>query len=236
MRAAASTALFLAVATPVAALEDILTRPESCAPVLTVQKHECVVETHFLCSGNDSYFRVEKHGVTGLSEVTHIAEDWSWLHYYNADNALRAEAKAADGGQIRQTLIDAGRANLHYKFEADRAGKTSSGTVLGIAATFDSNHKIDGRRVTKTRMNLGVAFADGEGMIPLWSVIYLDPLANTVIAEGFRVAGIETTEDKPREQPAHIIRDGEEGFGTIVPDTDCGDLSFLFPGAGGTRG
>lgn len=209
---------------------SILTRGADCAPVMTIQKRGCVVETQYLCGKGDAATwrseNFEAAGVDGVS-VSTLAYD---------------PIEFADGSGDGGIVFDAGRTFSSHpnKVIAEGVGQLEQGgmfimrglsrpvTVQGTLKRLDPPLVLDG--VTLQRIELSGTMQFPQPMKPLTLVANYHYDARTrVLFAGESKIELPWTKEKPLESPARIILPGQPGFQSEQPVFDCGELSMAAP-------
>ena len=220
-----------ALAAPGAAMADgdLMTRPASCVPVMTIQKHGCEVETHMRCgSGETAFWRLENLENTD-------GEDYAFVSH--ADSRYNV-TDFQDGSGLK-IVTDPTKSYADLPIDVIKSGKGSLAQIgtlsvwgitkpISLVAQLDAKPEpleLDGRRLDRIFGTVVVQMAPPMPPLHGTSMFYYDQPTG-VLFEGETEIDWPSSEGEIPNAPAAIIMPGEPGFDEPHPTYDCGNLSF----------
>lgn len=225
MQAAASAMLFLTLATPVAALEDILVRPDSCEAVLTIQRRGCEVETVLRCANADGAFmRYESYKPTGLDEVSHyIGTELIKMSSVSYSSEIIGGPMVSDLPAI-DVLLHGEEQLIAQRLSFIQNGQAAAGATISKFKLVNRDVSVGDKTLTKFNV-LSFRLDENDKPIAAYNhhVYYLEEIASFLDGEAIG----EDAKPNEANKPMRILGPGEAGFGSVTPEYDCDSLSMV---------
>lgn len=217
-----------ALAAPGAAMADgdLMTRPASCVPVMTIQKHGCEVETHMRCgSGETAFWRLENSDGDGFAFVSHADAHYSMTEFRDNEGLRIIIDPAKSYADLPLDVIANGKGRVVQIGTMSVWGLTKPISLIAELAAQPDPLELDGRRLDRIRGTIAAQLPPPVPLLNGTSMIYFDQPTG-VLFEGETKMDWPPSDGEIPNAPAAIIMPGEPGFDEPHPTYDCGNLSF----------
>lgn len=221
-------ALALLSALPAAALEDILPRPATCVPVLTVHKADCGVVIVLRCgTGETTYFRHEEYQDGLPDALSHTSPNGDLIQLSFADGTVSIEAQPGSARPSPDALTAAGSARVEGEYVLTIIGITRKARLTEVihadAAPFRIGDSLLRRYSSETVLALPAPMPTFTGV----TSYYYDDTTGTLFEGEAHIDVLDDDGEGLRAVPTRLIRPGEPGFDSPEPDPDCQSISAL---------
>lgn len=221
------TAALILTAAPAAA--QTFAVPAGCEAFLTVQSRQCVVAHYWTCAAEPEglFWRVsiDEDGPFYLSQSD---EDYRWLRGYGLRNneetvLVEPEEDPADLDELFET----GRDTMIFTVRRREGSVESDRTYTGFDALAGGSVEIDGEELLLTEFSYQYETPEGTRQVSGNQFLSRD---RRMFFGGLEITTMPTGEVFEADySPREFIEPGEDGFLTMTPVYDCGEVMSGWP-------
>lgn len=199
---------------------------DGCAPVLTVHKNSCVVETLYTCEGRADYNTILLHdGADGDSSVEGYTDDGLLVFTGPLDGTYWFELVETQDGLDLSTLLGDGVDTFEQSLTFNLPGLDSQPAIFkGTMFTIGETAEIDGLTFEIGRSDYSFVVGETEDTeVRHINTVYFHPDYPFVLTGTVESRTADTTSVQD-QTPQRIVLPGQAGFGARQPLFGCGDF------------
>jgi hypothetical protein len=212
----------------IAADLDLTTLPASCVGIVTVQKRECVVETHYRCEQRgENIWRVESYDQNGLRAVEESDLNYNLRQHENASGLVAFHPIEGGSSDIDlSVLLASGAGQYSQTLNFKMLGMTRRITDVATLTVMNETREIDRIPLVGITASIVSGFPPPLGEVRTDQVLYYSSKLGVVVrGESLTKSNGQTI--AATEIPVRFDLPGDKGFQSEVPEYDCEQISWL---------